>query len=451
MSKKILITAPFVASFKNVIYNEGFINSLSQEYEIFVLSGLPMEQIANLVPQTILKKIKIIEYSFPKASFRQSLTAFRSVYAFNKAFPSSTSQIKEKAYSLTPSLRLFVGALNCLAFFVGWKKIYLSAEKAKYKLYRDKEFSLLVKQINPDLIFCLAISFEPDFFVIAEALSTGRKMIGMVHSWDNLSAKGPICQNFQKVIVWNSFQKEELIRYYPKAKFKIAVAGMPQLDHLFAGISKTDAKRFKKSQHIPEDCRLLTYTTGTPSTIPNENLVIEEIYNELKKLNFKWHLRVRIHPKNNMANFRALANKKNVSLEKVNQNDFRARDGQCFTSEGIDHYTALLKSSDVVLNIASTVSLEALAVGTPVIHIAIDDKKTSYYSSNKRFYDYDHIRHLSQFGAIPIVDKKRVLNKTIEQVLKNDYKKRERAMLVSDMVGRFDGANGARLSKEITR
>lgn len=451
MAKSILITAPFGGAFKNFLSNESFIDALSKEYEIHILTPLSEAQVAALVSNEIRKKVSIISQELPKTDKLKSTIAFISTYAFNKYIKSATSEVKSKSIKLTHFQRFMIGLLYLSKMFWGWQKVYRWAERKKYRLYRNRKTANILSRLRPDLVFCSAASFEPDFFVVTEAIRAGYPTSGMVFSWDNLSSKGPIYSSFKKIIAWNGFQKDELKKYYRYDDKNIRVIGMPQLDYLSKNISRISVGSFRSDNRIPKGVRLITYTTGTPKTIPNENLVVETVYSYLKQLKEPWHLRVRLHPKDDPRYYRNLQKLKNVSLEVVGDTRrLKARDGRCLTPKSVDHYISLLKSSDVVLNIASTVTLESLAAGTPVIHIAIDPQPCDYYRSNVRFYDYTHIRQLSSFGAVPIVKTGEELIKALEMILNDkDYLYAEREHLVAELTGASDGKAGERLAKEL--
>src|SRR5690606_32252148 len=65
------------------------------------------------------------------------------------------------------------------------------------------------------------------------------------------------------------------------------------------------------------------------------------------------------------------------------------------------HLARTMKYSDVVINIASTITIDAACFDTPVINIAYDMKQDEreYTGSVARYYNYTHYNHVVRVGA----------------------------------------------------
>jgi CDP-glycerol glycerophosphotransferase (TagB/SpsB family) len=74
------------------------------------------------------------------------------------------------------------------------------------------------------------------------------------------------------------------------------------------------------------------------------------------------------------------------------------------SSDEVLHYGALMTHADVVINIGSTTSLDAIAADTPVVNISFDMSEITPELSAARFYDYSHYKPIVQSKAVRVVE-----------------------------------------------
>jgi CDP-glycerol glycerophosphotransferase (TagB/SpsB family) len=74
---------------------------------------------------------------------------------------------------------------------------------------------------------------------------------------------------------------------------------------------------------------------------------------------------------------------------------------ECVPSRADVHaYGALMTYADVLINIASTTSLDALATDTPIVNIAFDLTEQPRETSCARFYGYSHYKPIVDTGSV---------------------------------------------------
>jgi CDP-glycerol glycerophosphotransferase (TagB/SpsB family) len=67
------------------------------------------------------------------------------------------------------------------------------------------------------------------------------------------------------------------------------------------------------------------------------------------------------------------------------------------------HLANTLKHSDVIVNVASTIAIEAAILDTPVVNIAFDGyEQRTFIDSSRRFYQYTHYKPLVDIGAVRV-------------------------------------------------
>ncbi len=109
----------------------------------------------------------------------------------------------------------------------------------------------------------------------------------------------------------------------------------------------------------------------------------------------------------------------------------------------------LMRYSDVVVNIASTITIDAAAFDTPTVNVAFDGyEKKPYNLSCKRYYDYEHYKRIVDTGGIKISDTIDELIVHIQRSLDDPKQEAEgRARIRSEQCWQLDGQAGKRVGQ----
>src|SRR5207247_7118543 len=84
------------------------------------------------------------------------------------------------------------------------------------------------------------------------------------------------------------------------------------------------------------------------------------------------------------------------------------------TADNQRHLANTMHHSDVVVNVASTLAIEAAIVDTPVVNIAFDGEAPSEWTrSARRYYRFTHYVNITRHGAVQVVEEPAQL---VEQV-----------------------------------
>ncbi|MEM3401729.1 MAG: CDP-glycerol glycerophosphotransferase family protein [Candidatus Hadarchaeales archaeon] len=308
--------------------------------------------------------------------------------------------------------------------------------------------------------------YKPSAFFIAEFLNLymggftkiSKKrnvpIIFMTANWDHL-AKGRL-PTPERVIVWSEFHKKQLMNYYGYKPDQIFIAGIPHSDYFVRYRSRFLSKRkFKKKIGAPPTKKLILYTTASAGAAPHETEMIETICRAIKegKISCPAHLHVRLHPADDMRRHEKLKQYGDIiSFEPPGAFATDVKDVWFPSEEDMIHYGNLLACSDVVVNVASTVSLDALMFDKPVVNICFDKSKRKYFESHTRFFKTTHYSALVKTGGVRVAKNEEELIKFINMYLKHpelDREKRKRA--VREHCFKMDGKVGERVATFILR
>ena len=108
-----------------------------------------------------------------------------------------------------------------------------------------------------------------------------------------------------------------------------------------------------------------------------------------------------------------------------------------------------MKHSDVVVNLASTITIDAALFDTPIICINFDffgQRKLKH--SVKKFYQFDHYAKLAKTKGFTLANSlDDLVNKINYQLSNPNHLKPERLDIVKQQCMYTDGKSGARIAK----
>jgi len=127
-------------------------------------------------------------------------------------------------------------------------------------------------------------SFQPDVLLVtplvvhgslqSEYLKAARKLgvvsAHCVASWDNLTTKGVIKGNPDKVIVWNEVQKEETVTLHGVSPDRVVVTGAQYFDPWFTHQPSRSKGEFCRAVGLPPDRLIVLFLCSSNFMAPNE-------------------------------------------------------------------------------------------------------------------------------------------------------------------------------------
>ena len=158
---------------------------------------------------------------------------------------------------------------------------------------------------------------------------------------------------------------------------------------------------------------------------------------------------MRVHPRDDLAKYERFADDPDVIVEKPFKETIVAEGSNVDPSrDNRLHLANTLKHSDVIVNVASTIAIEAAIMDTPVVNIAFDghDEKP-FLDSARRFYQYTHYKPLVDIGAVRVAPSPAALVEDVAAYLADparDRAGRERA--ASELCFRVDGRAAERVA-----
>jgi hypothetical protein len=261
---------------------------------------------------------------------------------------------------------------------------------------------------------CRAILFTAPEMAIVRPLAhaaqrLGLRTIAIIHSFDNLSTKGRHSIMFDAYLVWSADMKSELLHVYPEIReSNIHIAGTTHF-HFYTS-PRHNATRTEVSESLGLDPArpIVLYAAGPDSLLPFEVPVVERLARDLADVTLteRPQIVVRPHPfERDPERWKALAARVPQLAWSFPWEASAADPSWAVPSEDdLRAFCGLVRHSDVVVNAASTMSLDAAICDRPAVCVDYCLPPFEDFSAHLHaFYDYFHYRPITRSGAVPVV------------------------------------------------
>lgn len=317
--------------------------------------------------------------------------------------------------------------------------------KSALKSNAAKHYFDLFKEINPKLVFSTCPLQSIEWVPIQVARSLGIKTALYILSWDNLSTKQRPPLPVDIIFVWNERMKKELELYYPGSdKAEIVISGSTQFDYYFNPEYTESKEEFFIRKSIAKDRPLIVYSGVTPSLMPEENLIVEKLIEDIKagKVIKNAQLLVRLHPKDDGLRYKILREKYKDIIFSIPGEKSKGEIKKWFPdNEEIKDLVSIVKYCDININVASTMTIDSALMDKPVINV-------KYYLSKNNskppwgiyIYETTHYKPIVETKGAEIVYSPEELVEKINTYLMHPEKdKEERKKIVELVCGNVDG------------
>ena len=384
-----------------------------------------------------------------KIRFERVLTEFFKGAVFNKTV---NFLWRHRLAGANPQIWLYVPRMIFVAplgFIPGFRHFI---QWVDFILNPQKEHDYLFGKYRPDLAFITAANSYSDSGVIKSAKRFGVPTVGMPKSWDNLSKiLNPASTDY--VLVWSEFMRRQAIRYQGYRENQIFLTGVPQFDIYARPEYLLSREEFCKQFNFDPAKKIVLYgSVGGGNRIGMEADYPEMIQEwidsgELSKVQVL--VRPHIGYVGDIEKFQRLAQCPNIVIDQTDTQDARIPDHWDPSFGHLVHLYNSLHHADICVTIGSTLTLDAIACGTPAINIKFDkDPHVSSADSVRRLHGTDYVTALTSMDATWVVESKESFLEALKAVLERGEKKDTRAMM-NRFIYKNDGKSAERIVEAI--
>lgn len=383
-------------SYRNLIETE-IVNELSNSFNITFL----VEKDSSL-------KIQLEKIGFETIVFRKSL---RTKILQKLFFPFEKIQyyafyLKNKSPTMEKYVKRDLTSFSNLFYWYLAKVLLSFCKKDLFVHFYYRFFIptyLQKKIVKYNSVFLLTTDDVLDKSILSFCNYKGVRAIVLVHSWDNLPARGFLSGVPDKLIVWNDFMKAQAISLHGIEPSSVVICGVPQFTYYKKLADQIDRTYFEQNYSIPKNKKVITYTCSAERVFPDEELFIEGLINLISHLGAV--LVLRLHPTERKYYLQRFGGLPSVVIDHPS-GKFAATNVKMlnFSADETLRFVSLMKFSDVVINLASTISLDAILFNTPVICPAfnVNEKVSLQWNAAKDWYHSTHYEWLKNTKSIRV-------------------------------------------------
>jgi hypothetical protein len=447
--KKIFLAIAFGTSVRDVLRTDTFVVLKNQK-------DLDIVIFAQDIESKVMREFDGENVFFEKLENYKPSFAERILLHFHKAV------LRDKCRSIdlgntagdTKVLDRFTPLAKSLKWIFGYRKVTRMVFWL-YKIFtRPTLYKAVFDKHKPDcVIVTRVLNYSMDYPLMRRAVKEKVPVISLVSSWDNLTSKAFFPFSLHALVVWNHVMKQEAIDLFDFPEDKIFVSGIPRYDLLFKEKNIASREDFFKRFGLDSSKKLVLYCTGSSKTGPTivdpvspQPKIAKYIAEEIQSGRFSVpaQLMIRLHPQANADEYSELMNRKDVVVHIPGRRaEFHDR---LFSKNDDIELAESMIYSDVVINLGSTVTLDAAVFDTPIICENIDiNGPRPLKLSVAKFYEFDHFAKLKTTGGFALANSLPELTQQIDHALKHPEHLREnRKKIVEQQCVYTDGMAGKR-------
>jgi hypothetical protein len=336
------------------------------------------------------------------------------------------------------------------------RKLLIKVESFFWKGHFHKDVFL---KYRPDLtIVCSNGFFLPEALLLREAQYHGSKTMSVILSWDNTTSKGYGGAFPDYFLTWTNTMRQELVEYHDISPDKIIEAGIAHFDVYYR--AKESRFTFCRKLGLDPNRKIILFATKSPRPFPNADIALllaESITNG--DIQIPCQLLIRLHPnyfalgKRNDIN-KILKIREKYSHVTINQPKIlSSKLAYDMPNTEMEELSNIIHNSDVMINMFSTMVIEAAICDIPIINVCFNgcyNEYKSYYRDIKFDRKQIHNQRIEKTGGTIIAENRKQLIYGINKYLIcPELHRKERRHIVTNEAGPNRGIAGKTIAKYI--
>lgn len=231
-----------------------------------------------------------------------------------------------------------------------------------------------IRSVDPDAVLIAPLLFQNTYYqneYVRVAHALGLPVALPVFSWDNLTNKGIIQIEPDRLFVWNETQAQEAMEIHGLPRSALTVTGGMRFEQFFDQEPRTERGEYFRELDLDADRPLITYLGSSRTIAPEEHLFVQ-----------RWLEALRASPDPRVASCNILIRPHPSNTRIWNPGDFERFGNVAFSAlkrNNVDGVIDAVLHSVAVVGINTTAMLEAGALDRPlftIIDSAVSDGQT---------------------------------------------------------------------------
>lgn len=458
LKKKLIITISFSFSIRYLV-RTNLLEKLKHQFDLLIVIFWNEEDLVKELTQKGFNVVVFIPGS--KNAIYENIRRKIGFWfnAFRLKSPSQKIQNNFLAqYNPSVSVLVVISKwYNSLKFFVpGYTKNLFKKEAHLVTLQTDYiEAFKILEQYKPNALFTVTPFHSQEDIFLRACKNYGLRMLTAILSFDNITKRGWIPVVYDKYMVWNKYNKEELCRIYPNAKSKkIIITGAPQFDFYWNKNYLINKNEWKKLVGINEydDRKIILYAGGPAALFPDEPHYLKKIDDAINANDIKNKPLVlfRCHPVDRVERWKEYIGKSDNIVFDISWTGIQNLLHTNITDYDIKKLCSTLYYTDVHINLCSTMTVDGSAFNKPQIAPAYDIKGKRATHLLKQMYYQEHFLPIVNNKGVALAENEQDLICLINKALsKPEEMSSVCNKVVNEIITYSDGKSTERVYKEI--
>ena len=308
---------------------------------------------------------------------------------------------------------------------------------------------------RPSLLMAMYPFIEGQMAVVAAAKRLRIPVLAFITSWDNLSTKNRLTFDYDGYMVWSEHMKNELLEFHPPSrKYPIAVVGAPQYDVFRQQKFHEPREAFLKRYDLDPARPVILYCLGSPNLFREDYSAVQffDRMNEREELR-NAQVILRAHPGHLEKGLTELEKIRERHPQVIIQGPHRFWQKMPFQGEAsIAEWVNTVRHADVVINLASTMSVDGSIFDKPIVNANFDSEpgKPNQQMIDDLNHRWNHFRPVTESGGLWEVNNIDEMLTATSVYLKTPELHREgRRRIVEHVCGQVDGQCGKRMANAV--
>jgi hypothetical protein len=328
-------------------------------------------------------------------SQRRWLSFYISMKRYQNRCVTFPVKYRETFYNLLPPIKK--GILNFLTMPLV-AETFMKANEAL--LGTVESIDQAIDRVKPDLVI-VPCAFNDCFplDVLKSARKKGATTLLLMFNWDNVSSKGVLPFLPDYMTVWGPQTYEQAVKIHKMPSHRVKVLGAPQFE-FYRRPAQMMPEDIKRKNGIPLDKKVLLFTGM--SRLIDEIGLLERLEKAIESKELPdVHVHYRPHPwkviypgeKNFFdCGFKHITmdvQMKDHYVKLMSDLEYRQRRQNTFFTPEYSYYPSLFNAVDAVISPGSTMGIEAMVMGKPVLIKGFGDEDKTL-NVDRMIYTYAH-------------------------------------------------------------
>ena len=365
--------------------------------------------------------------------------------------------------------RFYLFLINSLVYFGrNIKLIRKLIQKFEGFLFSPKIHFDILEKYKPNIMLVTSLgTFDYDQLFIRQAKKKQIKTVSVILSWDNSTTRGYPSSECDLTITWTDIMKKELITLNDIPAEKIKVGGVAHYDKYFDKNYLHTREELYDILNISTNLDIIFFATKSPNCYISNPYISKLILEEFENggLPNTYQLIVRMHPifyrrkkdklvfSNFIEEFEELSKKFNKLT--LNQPNIESSSiNYSMPDSEIKLLASILFHSKLVINVFSTLNIEASIFDTPIINISFEDIIEKKYKKARLNINQDlnetHNQRIVKSGGVKMVYRSDdLIPSIINEINHPEKRKNGRKKILDNEVGPHKGFAGKKIAELI--